>query len=185
MDMVKKNITSLGGWVEVESNQGEGTVFSIHLPLILPIMDGQTIKVADENYILPVTSIIETVEIKNTDVKQMTGKGELYALDNEYIPIIRLYEVFNLKPHTTELEQGLIIIVEGEGKKVGLFIDDLLGQQQVVVKSLEDNYRKVLGLSGATILGDGTVALIIDVSGLMALYREPSLSLPTHNERVA
>jgi len=185
MDVVNKNIASLGGSVEVESKQGEGTVFSIRLPLTLAIMDGQTIRVADENYILPLISIIETIEIKNTDIKQITGKGELYTLRNEYIPIIRLYEVFNLKPHTTELEQGLVVIVEGEGKKAGLFIDDLLGQQQVVIKSLEDNYRKVIGLSGATILGDGTVALIIDVSGLMALYQEPSLAVLTRNEQVA
>ena len=185
MDVVKKNITSLGGSVEVESKQGKGTVFSIRLPLTLAIMDGQTIRVAGENYILPLISIIETIEIKKTDIKQVSGKGELYALRNEYIPIIRLYEVFNLTPHTIELEQGLVVIVEGDGKKVGLFIDDLLGQQQVVIKSLEDNYRKVRGLSGATILGDGTVALIIDVSGLMALYHEPSLALLTHNEQGA
>lgn len=185
MDVVKKNISSLGGSVEVESQQGEGTVFRVRLPLTLAIMDGQTIQVANEVYILPLISIIETVEVKSKDIKHVSGKGELYALRDEYIPIIRLYEIFNLTPQTKELEEGLVTIVEGDGKKIGLFIDDLLGQQQVVIKSLEDNYRKVIGLSGATILGDGSVALILDVPGLMALYREPSLALMSGNGQVA
>jgi len=177
MDVVRKNISSLGGTVEVVSNRGVGSTFTIRLPLTLAIMDGQTIRVADENYIIPLISIIETVEIKSSDeLKQVSGKGELYRLRDDYIPIIRLYDIFKIKPKITDLEEGLLVVVEGEGQKVGLFIDDLLGQQQVVIKSLETNYRKVTGLSGATILGDGTVALILDVPGLMALYRDPSLA---------
>lgn len=176
MDVVRKNIASLGGSVAVASKKGEGSTFTIRLPLTLAIMDGQTIRVADENYIVPLVSIIESLEIKSTDVKRLSGKGELYPLRDEYIPIIRLYDVFGLQPRSTDLEDGLLVIVEGAGEKVGLFIDDLLGQQQVVIKSLETNYRKVLGLSGATILGDGTVALILDVSGLITLYKDPSLA---------
>jgi len=185
MDVVRKNINSLGGTVEVVSKRGEGSVFTIRLPLTLAIMDGQTIRVADESYIIPLISIIETLEVKTSEIKRVSGKGELYPLRDEYVPVIRMYDVFNLTPKTTDLEEGLLVIVEGEGQKVGLFIDDLLGQQQVVIKSLETNYRKVVGVSGATILGDGTVALILDVPGLMALYREPSLALVVNNDQAA
>jgi len=174
MDVVRKNIHSLGGSIEIASEKNVGTKFTIRLPLTLAIMDGQTIRVANENYILPLISIVESIEIKDTDIKQVSGKGELYKLRDDYVPVIRLYEVFNIEPQITDLEDGLLVVVEGDGQKVGLFIDDLLGQQQVVIKSLETNYRKVVGLSGATILGDGTVALILDVPGLISLYREPS-----------
>ncbi|MBE0439850.1 MAG: chemotaxis protein CheA [Gammaproteobacteria bacterium] len=187
MDVVRKNITSLGGSVDVVSKQGQGSTFTIRLPLTLAIMDGQTIRVADQNYILPLISISESLEIKNSDIKRVSGKGELYPLRNEYVPVIRVYELFGLKPQTTDLEEGLLVVVDGAGgNKVGLFVDDLLGQQQVVIKSLETNYRKVVGISGATILGDGTVALILDVSGLVSLYKDPSLAkLMVVDERVA
>jgi two-component system chemotaxis sensor kinase CheA len=185
MDVVRKNISSLGGSVDVTSERGVGTTFTIRLPLTLAIMDGQSIKVAEQNYILPLVSIIESIEIKQADVKLVAGKGELYDLRDEYVPVIRLYDTFNLEPKVTDLEDGLLVIVEGDGQKVGLFIDELLGQQQVVIKSLETNYRKVLGLSGATILGDGTVALILDVPGLISLYRDPSLSSLKHQSEQA
>jgi two-component system chemotaxis sensor kinase CheA len=185
MDVVRSNITALGGSVEIKSKRGEGSTFTIRLPLTLAIMDGQTIRVANENYIIPLISIIETLEVKDSDMKYVSGKGELYPLRDDYVPVIRLYDIFNLQPTTTDLEEGLLVIVEGEGQKIGLFIDDLLGQQQVVIKSLETNYRKVVGLSGATILGDGTVALILDVPGLMALYRDPSLAKVISSDRAA
>jgi two-component system chemotaxis sensor kinase CheA len=186
MDVVRKNISSLGGSVEVSSLKGIGTTFTIRLPLTLAIMDGQSIKVAEQNYILPLVSIIESLEVDQKDVKLVSGRGELYELRDEYVPVIRIYDIFNLEPKVTDLEEGLLVIVEGDGQKVGLFIDELLGQQQVVIKSLETNYRKVLGLSGATILGDGTVALILDVPGLISLYRDPGLATKTiGQEKVA
>ncbi len=174
MDVVRKNIHSLGGSVDVSSTSGVGSTFTIRLPLTLAIMDGQTIQVGDQRYIIPLISIIESVEIKPGTVKQVTGKGEVYSLRDEYVPIIRLYELFNLTPRSDKLEDGLLVVVEFEDRKVGLLVDELLAQQQVVIKSLESNYRKVTGMAGATILGDGTVALILDISGLLALYRQPS-----------
>lgn len=176
MDVVKKNINGLGGSVEVKSEAGIGATFTIRLPLTLAIMDGQMIQVADQKYIIPLISIIESVEIKPGTVKNVTGKGEVYALRDEYVPLIRLADVFNLQATAETLEQGLLVVVEIDDSKVGLFVDELLAQQQVVIKSLETNYRKVMGVSGATILGDGTVALILDISGLLALYRDPSLT---------
>lgn len=174
MDVVRKNIHSLGGSVDVSSTAGVGSTFTIRLPLTLAIMDGQTIQVGDQRYIIPLISIIESVEIKPGTVKQVTGKGEVYSLRDEYVPIIRLYELFNLTPRSDRLEDGLLVVVEFEDRKVGLLVDELLAQQQVVIKSLESNYRKVIGMAGATILGDGTVALILDISGLLTLYRQPS-----------
>ncbi|MED5510752.1 MAG: chemotaxis protein CheA [Pseudomonadota bacterium] len=174
MDVVRKNIHSLGGSVDVSSTPGLGSTFTIRLPLTLAIMDGQTIQVGDQRYIIPLISIIESVEIKPGTVKQVTGKGEVYSLRDEYVPIIRLYELFNLTPRSDKLEDGLLVVVEFEDRKVGLLVDELLAQQQVVIKSLESNYRKVIGMAGATILGDGTVALILDISGLLTLYRQPS-----------
>lgn len=172
LDVVRKNINSLGGSVEVISGRGEGARFTIRLPLTLAVMAGQIIQVADERYILPLSSIVESLEIHAGDIKRVSGKGELYPLRDEYIPVIRLYEIFDIEPQVTELDKGLLVVAEGDNQKVGLFIDDLLGQQQVNIKSLETHYRKVTGLSGATVLGDGTVALILDVAGLAALYRQ-------------
>ncbi len=185
MDVVRKNINSLGGSVEVVSERGVGSTFTIRLPLTLAIMDGQTIQVGDQKYIIPLISIIESVEIKPGTVKNVTGKGEVYTLRDEYVPLIRLREVFNLDVGSDTLDEGLLVVVEFEDRKVGLFVDELLAQQQVVIKSLETNYRKVTGIAGATILGDGTVALILDIAGLQAMYRDPALAKPLRTIQAA
>jgi two-component system chemotaxis sensor kinase CheA len=167
MDVVRKNIKALNGSVGVTSTQGKGSVFTIRLPLTLAILDGQLIRVGEYIYILPLVSIIESIQVIQEHINAIAGKAELYKLRDEYIPIIRLYETFNVTPDQAQLEDGLLVIVEGDGRKVGLFVDELLGQQQVVIKSLKTNYRDVEGVSGATILGDGTVALILDVPGII------------------
>jgi len=171
MDVVKRNIRELGGNIEVQSTQGQGSKITIRLPLTLAILDGQLVRVGNDTYIVPLVSIIESLQVKQEQVNAIAAQAELYKLRDDYIPIVRLYDVFNLKPDSVELTDGLIVIVEGDGSKAGLYVDDLLGQQQVVIKSLETNYRPVEGVSGATILGDGTVALILDISGLIELSR--------------
>jgi two-component system chemotaxis sensor kinase CheA len=167
MDVVKRNIKDLSGTVDVRSSSGVGSTFTIRLPLTLAILDGQLVRVGDETYIIPLVSIIESLQIKPECVISISGQAELFKLREDYLPIIRLYELFNVKPNSTDLNDGLLVVVDGEGQRAGIFVDDLLGQQQVVIKSLETNYRSVKGVSGATILGDGTVALILDIPGVI------------------
>ena len=169
MDVVKRNIQALGGSIEVRSEQGKGSTFTIRLPLTLAILDGQLVRVGENTYIIPLISIVESLVVDQNNVNNVAGKAELYQLRSDYLPIIRLYDTFGVIPDRHTLEDGLLVVVEGDGKKGGLLVDELLGQQQVVIKSLETNFRKVDGLSGATILGDGTVALIIDVPGVVRL----------------
>lgn len=171
MDVVRKNIRSLGGTVDVRSKAGEGSIFSIRLPLTLAILDGQLVSVGRETYIVPLVSIVESIQVKQEKVNLINGRGEVYKLRDEYIPVVRLYHMFGIEPVSRQLNDGLLVVVEAEGQKIALFVDDLQGQQQVVIKSLETNFRKVEGLSGATILGDGTVALILDITGLVSLNR--------------
>lgn len=167
MDVVRRNIKELGGTIEVRSTTGVGSRFIITLPLTLAIVDGQSVAVGTETYIVPLITIIESLQLKSGMVNRVAGQGEVFWFRDAYVPVIRLHEVFGVRPRTTQLHEGLIMVVEGEGRKVGLFVDDLLGQQQVVIKSLESNFRRVEGVSGATILGDGAVALILDVPSLV------------------
>lgn len=168
MDVVRKNIQALGGNIEIISVLGRGTTISIHLPLTLAIIDGQSVAVGDETYIVPLVSIIESINITDKMLNKIAGKGEAFKLRNQYIPIIRMHEVFNVQTkNKSKSSEGVIVVVERQGALCGLFVDELLGPQQVVVKSLEANYRRVEGISGATILGDGSVALILDVPGLV------------------
>lgn len=173
MDVVRRNIQALGGNIEIISTLGKGSTISIHLPLTLAILDGQSIAVGDETYIVPLGSIIESLNIKEDRLNRVVGKGETFLLRDQYLPIIRMHEIFNVaSAKHTKLTEGLLVVVEGQGVRCGLFVDDLLGQQQVVIKSLEANYRRVEGVSGATILGDGSVALILDIPGLVRLANQ-------------
>ncbi|CZF78894.1 chemotaxis protein CheA [Grimontia marina] len=167
MDVVKRNIEDLGGHIEVDSKADEGSVFRISLPLTLAILDGQLVKLADQVFVVPLISIIESIQIESDRVKVATGGVELYRLRDENIPILRLKEEFCLGESGT-LDKQLLCLVEAGGNRIGLLLDEMLGQQQVVIKSLESNYTRVNGISGATILGDGSVSLILDVQGLMS-----------------
>jgi two-component system, chemotaxis family, sensor kinase CheA len=168
MDVVRRNIKELGGKIELRSELGKGSKTIITLPLTLAIVDGQSVSVGSETYIVPLISIVESMQLKAADVSRLSGRGEVFSFRGFYLPIVRLYEIFGVEPRTKVLDEGLVVVAEGEGhQRIGLFVDDLLGQQQVVIKSLEANYGHVEGVSGATILGDGSVALILDIPGLI------------------
>lgn len=169
MDVVRRNIQELNGTVEVESTPGEGSVFTIRLPLTLAILDGQLIKVGRHVYIFPLVSIVESIESHDQMIHRVSGGCDVLRIRNEYIPIIRLWDIFNIEAEHEKVTDGLLVIVEGDNIKVAVLVDDLLAQQQVVIKSLQDNYQSVPGISGATILGDGTVSLILDITGLIKL----------------
>lgn len=171
MDVVKRNITQMGGVVDIRSTKGLGTTISISLPLTLAILDGMSIKVGEEIYILPLGFVVESLQPQSDDIKEVNGKGRVIKIRQEYLPLIPLFERFNIVPRHTDPAHGITVIVESEGKKAALFVDDLVGQQQVVVKNIESNYRKIPGISGATILGDGGVSLILDVAELLRSVR--------------
>jgi len=169
MDVVRRNIEALSGSVEVASAPGVGSTFTIRLPLTLAILDGQLVRIAEHTYIIPLISIIESLQIDISKVSRVGKDLDVLRLRDEYIPILRLYNIFNHKGAIETLDKTLLVVVESDNQKVGLLVDDLLSQQQVVIKSLEANYQKVDGVSGATILGDGRVSLIVDISGLIKL----------------
>lgn len=167
MDVVKRNITAMGGTVDIRSAQGYGTTTSIALPLTLAILDGMSVRVGDEIYILPLGYVIESLQPDPVDVKEISGQGTVIHVRGDYLPLILLHRLFGIVPQHTSASHGIVVILESEGRKAALLVDDLVGQQQVVVKNIESNYRKVAGISGATILGDGGVALIIDVAAIL------------------
>lgn len=172
MDVVKRNISDLGGTVEVWSEQGIGSTFTIRLPLTLAILDGQVVRVGNQIFIMPLHSIKETVIFDDMDANTVAGKVELYKYRDEYIPLIRLTELFNIEPETNTDQPELLVVFDIGDKHIGILVDDVIGQQQVVIKSLEHNYKSVPGLTGATVLGDGSVALILDVLGLATQHKE-------------
>ncbi|VAW85610.1 Signal transduction histidine kinase CheA [hydrothermal vent metagenome] len=182
MDVVKRNIKDLSGTIEVVSEEGVGSTFTIRLPLTLAILDGQLVKVGAETYIIPLVSIVESLQMKKEHISIITGQSEVYKMREDYLPIIRLHGLFDHEKDESTLDNGLLVVVEAEGQRVGLVVDDLLGQQQVVIKSLESNYRKVEGVSGATILGDGSVSLILDISGLIVCAKRMNVEQNQYND---
>ena len=171
MDVVRRNVRDLGGSVSVRSVSGKGSTFTIALPLTLAIIDGLVTAVGGERYIVPLISIVESLRLRTDAVRRIAGGGEVFHFRDAYLPILRLHQAFACGDAVTDIERGIVVVVEEDGRRVGLLVDDLLGQQQAVVKSLEDHYRRVQGVSGATILSDGSVALIVDVGGVVRLGR--------------
>jgi len=171
MDVVKKNIAALNGTVEIDSAEGYGMRVSVRLPLTLAIMDGMSVGVGDEVYILPLSSVVESFQVKPDAVSTVGQGSQLVKVRDEYMPVIELEKVFQVPRFDSEKSSDIMVVVEAEGSRVALLVDELLGQQQVVVKNLETNYRKVPNVSGATILGDGKVALILDTSSLVRRSR--------------
>jgi len=192
MDVVKKNIQALGGRIQVESTEGKGSVFKVYLPLTLAILDGQLVKVGSQTYIIPLITIVESLQAQSDLINKVSGDMVLYRLREDNVPVLPIYQLFDLEAETTEVDKSLLVVVEADNQKVGLMVDDLLAQQQVVIKSLNDNYQQVEGISGATILGDGSVAMILDIPGIINMaqknaqknfnYKTPQT---THSEEVS
>ncbi|EGK3955953.1 chemotaxis protein CheA [Escherichia coli] len=176
MDVVKRNIQEMGGHVEIQSKQGTGTTIRILLPLTLAILDGMSVRVADEVFILPLNAVMESLQPREADLHPLAGGERVLEVRGEYLPIVELWKVFNVAGANTEATQGIVVILQSGGRRYALLVDQLIGQHQVVVKNLESNYRKVPGISAATILGDGSVALIVDVSALQAINREQRMA---------
>jgi two-component system chemotaxis sensor kinase CheA len=174
MDVVKKNIQSLGGRIQVESEEGKGSTFRVHLPLTLAILDGQLVRVGGETYIIPLITIVESLQPQKELINRVSGDMVLYRLREDNVPVIPIYQLFNIPCEFDNIESALLVVVEADGQKIGLMVDDLLAQQQVVIKSLNDNYQQVEGISGATILGDGSVAMILDVTGIISMALKKS-----------
>ncbi|HID9894337.1 chemotaxis protein CheA [Serratia ureilytica] len=176
MDVVKRNIQEMGGHVEIRSQAGKGTTIRILLPLTLAILDGMSVKVNDEVFILPLNAVMESLQPQAEDLHPLAGGERVLQVRGEYLPLVELYRVFEVEGAKTDATQGIVVILQSAGRRYALLVDQLIGQHQVVVKNLESNYRKVPGISAATILGDGSVALIVDVSALQTLNREKRLT---------
>lgn len=171
MDVVKRNIAALNGTVEIDSAEGYGMKVSVRLPLTLAIMDGMSVGVSDEVYILPLSSVVESFQVNADDVNTVAQGSQLVKVRDEYMPVIALEKIFQVPRQDPNKTSNIMVVVEADGSRVALLVDELLGQHQVVVKNLESNYRKVPNVSGATILGDGTVALILDTGALVRRAR--------------
>lgn len=182
MDVVKRNIEAIGGVVTVQNTPGSGSVFTIMLPLTLAILDGMIVRCGKEHYIVPIGSIIETLRPKKEDVKDVAGSGAVINVRGEFIPVLYLHRIFSIKHAERDASKGLVVLVENAGNTLGLMVDELIGQQQVVIKSLEENSDPVAGISGATILGDGKVSLILDIGQLHQLSKTLGTQCANDNE---
>lgn len=166
MDVVKRNVQSLGGRIDIESRAGEGATFTIHLPLTLAIVDGMCVSVGSQTFIVPLVHIVESMQPSAKDIKTLAANDQLLHVRNEYWPILPLHRVMQLDSQFTDPSKGIVVLIETTKYRFALFVDALVGQQQVVIKSLEKHYKRVQGIAGATIMGDGSVALILDVESL-------------------
>ncbi len=171
MDVVRRNIQSMGGRVEIDSMLGVGTRMTVRLPLTLAILDGMSVAVGDQTYILPLSYVVESLQPQVGDIKTLSNQARVIQVRGEYLPVLVLHELFNIESHWSDFTQGIMVVLDADGTKAALFVDALVGQHQVVIKSLEANYRRVPGVSGATIMGDGHVALILDVSAIAGLAK--------------
>jgi two-component system chemotaxis sensor kinase CheA len=176
MDVVRKNVEALKGTITINSEKGKGTTFRIKLPLTLAILDGLTLQVGEQIFIVPLTSIVESIRPLPENVKTVLGKGEIVVVRGQFLPLLRLHRLFNVHGKTTDPTQALVVILENDGVQAALMVDELVGQQQVVIKSLEAHYQKVEGIAGATIMGDGRVALILDVGELVQMAQRADLA---------
>ncbi|WP_374247167.1 chemotaxis protein CheW [Zoogloea sp.] len=171
MDVVKKNISAMGGRIELDSMPGVGTRITVRLPLTLAILDGMSVGVGPETYIIPLGYVMESMQPERGMMKSVSGVERLIQVRGEYLPVICLHDVFHIQGAITDWSKGIMVVLEADGQSAALFIDQLIGQHQVVIKSLEANYRRVPGVAGATIMGDGRVALILDVPMLVGMAR--------------
>ena len=169
MDVVKKNLEALRGKVDISSKLGKGTIFTIRMPLTLAIIDGQVVNVGSDRYIIPINSIVKTHRPQTSEISSVQGRGEMIMIRGELLPMIRLYDMFSVEPITTDPSESLLVIVEEDGKKCCLLVDELQGQQQVVIKNLGEGLGTVQGVSGGAIMGDGKVSLILDIPGIIQL----------------
>lgn len=176
LDVVRRNIQEMGGQIEIQTQPKVGTSFKILLPLTLAILDGMSVKVGDEVFILPLGSVMESLQPQSEDLHSMAGSERVLQVRGEYLPLVELYQIFDVKNAKSEPTQGIVVIIQSGIRRYALLVDQLIGQHQVVVKNLESNYKKVPGVSAATILGDGSVALIVDVSTLQSLHRDKRFS---------
>jgi len=177
MDVVKRNIQQMGGHVEILSTRGKGTTIRIVLPLTLAILDGMSVKVGPEIFILPLNFVMESLQPRRDDIRAVTGEGQVVLVRGEYLPLVELYRAFDVPEARADPTQGIIVILQAEGRRFALLVDELVGQQQVVVKNLETNYRRIHGISAATIMGDGSVALIVDVAALQRGQRSAAATI--------
>ena len=176
MDVVKRNVEALGGSIAIDSAPGRGTCFRIKLPLTLAIMDGQALRAGGQVYVLPLVAITESVRPQREWIHTIAGGGEVILVREQTLPLVHLHRLLGIPSLLRDPAEGLVVIVEHEGQRLAILVDELLGQHQIVIKSLETHFRRIEGLAGATIMGDGRVALILDVAGLTNLARKHALA---------
>ena len=169
MDVVRRNVEALQGSISIRSQKGKGCRMIVRLPLTLAILDGLLVRVANDSYVIPLLSVVESINPQAKDIQKVLGKGEVITLRGEIVPLLRLDRILNIQGESQQTDSSLLVIVEDQGRKYSLVVDELLGQQQVVIKNLEANFQKVSGVAGATILGNGRVALILDINGLCGM----------------